>query len=215
MQGNPDPSPSTHARRAGVSAVLAGTLMFSGVAGALVFSVQHPDGAVTNSALFAVFVATFPIGAAFLIRALLGLQALHQASGERLSRSGRIGTRISVAGAVLLVAFGTVILTTGLITGAPAEASFVLFGLGFLLTMVGQITLSVGLRRAGVLRSWWLAPLVAAGGALVAVVVFTDPWHDLGLFTFNAAWVLLGIHLINRARHSAAPIHVQQTAVPS
>lgn len=213
MQSSPITAPSTLARRAGLSAVLAGSLMFSGVAAELIISVQQPDGAVTNPALFAVFVATFPIGAAFLVRALLALQALHQASGESLSRSGRIGARLSVAGAVLLVAFGIGVLTTGLATGSPAEASFVLFGLGYLLTIVGHIALSMSLRRAGALRSWWTAPLVAAGGALVAIVVFVDPWHDLGLFTFNAAWVLLGVYLITRARQATALSRPQQSTV--
>lgn len=211
MQTKPIHPPSTLARRAGVSAVLAGTLMFSGVAGELAFGGQLPDGTVTDPLLFGVFAATFPIGAAFLVRALLALQGLHQAAGERLSRSGRIGTRVSVAGAALLVAFGTVVL----ITGVPVEASFVLFGLGFLLTTGGHIALSLGLRRAGALRSWWAAPLVAAGGALVAIVVFVDPWHDLGLFTFNAAWVLLGAHLMRRARQATAPARPQHSTVAS
>lgn len=215
MQSSPVTSPSTLARRAGLSAVLAGSLMFSGVAAEFVISVQQADGAVTNPVLFAIFVATFPIGAAFLVRALLALQALHQASGEPLSRGGRIGTRVSVAGAVLLVAFGIGLLTTGLATGSPAEASFVLFGLGYLLTIGGHIALSLGLRRAGALRSWWTAPLAAAGGALVAILVFVDPWHDLGLFIFNAAWVLIGVHLITRARQATAPVRPQQRTVAS
>lgn len=115
--------------------------------------------------------------------------------------SGRISTRTSVAGAALLIVFGAVSLTTAPLNGAPAEAGFLLFGLGLLLTVVGNTALAIGVRRAGLLPALWLAPLVAAAGAFVAVTVFADPWHDLGLFTFDAAWVALGVFLRSSARH--------------
>lgn len=148
-----------------------------------------------------------------LVRALLALQGLHQAAGERLSRSGRIGTRVSVAGAALLVAFGTVVgdhranhrgtsrsVICPVRARVPADSGWP--------HRPGPWTATR--RRVAILVG---CPPVAAGGALVAIVVFVDPWHDLGLFTFNATWVLLGAHLMRRARQATAPARPQHGRV--
>jgi hypothetical protein len=119
-------------------------------------------------------------------------------------RSLRIGTRVSLAGFVLLALFGVIVAATGLATGAPSEASFVAFGLGFLLTVIGHATLAVGLRCAGNLRSLWNAPLVASAGAVVALLA-SGLWHDLGLLILTAAWTTLGARLIARTRQGHAP----------
>jgi hypothetical protein len=50
----------------------------------------------------------------------------------------------------------------------------------------------------------WIAVLAAAAGALVALGVAADPWHDLGLFLFCGAWVALGLRFRGPAR-AAAP----------
>jgi hypothetical protein len=196
---------SVHARRAGISASIGGPLLLAGAVASNVVSVQQPDGTVTDPALFALYTTAFTIGAALLAHAVLALRALHRATDETPPpRSLRIGARISLIGLVLLALFGVIVAATGLATGAPWEASFVAFGLGFLLTVVGHATLAVGLRRAGNLRSFWIAPLVASVGALVALLA-SDLWHDLGLLIFTAAWTTLGARLIARIRQGHAP----------
>jgi lysylphosphatidylglycerol synthetase-like protein (DUF2156 family) len=195
---------SVYARRAGISASIGGPLLLAGAVASTVVSVQQPDGAVTDPALFALYTTAFTVGAALLAHAVLALRALHRATDEPLPRSLRIGARISLIGFVLLVVFGVIVAASGLATGAPSEASFVAFGLGFLLTVIGHATLAVGLRRAGVLRGLWIAPLVASVGALVAMVA-SDLWHDLGLLILTAAWTTLGARLIARTRQDHAP----------
>lgn len=103
----------------------------------------------------------------------------------------------------MIAASGAGTLVTGLATGTPAGGFFALFGLGMLLIIGGHLALSAGLRRAGVLRSWWAMPLVAAIAALVAVSVPLDPWHDLGLVAFELAWVVFGAQLVRRASRTA------------
>ena len=196
-------SPQENARTTGVSAVAAGALIFIGAVGDIVVSAQNADGTITNRPLFSLYVGAFIAGFGLLARALLGLKAIHDSSGEGLSRSGRAGTKASVAGAALIAASGAGTLVTGLVSGTPAEGSFVLFGIGMLLIIGGHIALSIGLRRAGVLRSWWAMPLVAAGAALVAVAVPLDPWHDLGMVAFEAAWLVFGAQLVRRASRTA------------
>jgi hypothetical protein len=198
-----DRSPHQYARKSGVAAVAAGALIFIGAAGDIVISAQNADGTITNRPLFALYVGAFIAGFGLLARALLGLKAMHDSSGETLPRSGRAGTKVSVAGAALIAASGAGTLVTGLVSGTPAGGFFALFGLGMLLIIGGHIALSVGLRRAGVLRSWWVTPLVAAVAALVAVGVPLDPWHDLGLVAFEAAWVVFGAQLVRRAGRTA------------
>ncbi|MEX0790995.1 MAG: hypothetical protein WD178_09500 [Actinomycetota bacterium] len=196
-------SPQEYARRTGVSGIAAGVLIFIGAVGDIVVSAQTADGTITNRPLFALYVGAFIAGFGLLARALLGLKTMHDSSGERLPRSGRVGTKVSVAGAALIAASGAGTLVTGLVRGIPAEGSFVLFGLGMLLIIGGHIALSLGLRRAGVLRSWWALPLVAAVSALVAVGVPLDPWHDLGMVAFEAAWIVFGAQLVRRASRTA------------
>jgi cytochrome bd-type quinol oxidase subunit 2 len=195
---------AVHARRAGISASIGGPLLLAGAVASTVVSVQQPDGTVTDPALFTLYTTTFTAGAALLAHAVLALWALHRATDEPAPRSLRIGARISLIGFVLLTLFGVIVAATGLATGAPSEASFVAFGLGFLLTVIGHATLAVGLRRAGNLRSLWIAPLVASAGALLALLA-SDLWHDLGLLVLTAAWTTLGARLIARTRPDHAP----------
>lgn len=180
-------------RRTGIAAVSAGALLFGSVAGELVHQVQRPDGTVTEPVLFAVLLSAWTLGVASLMVAIAGISAGTDQRDERRRVAGR---RTSLVGAGLLCAFGLAVLVAGLASGQPVEASFLLFALGLLLSAVGHTMLALGLRRTGALGRWWLAPLVAAGGALAAVLVFSDPWHDLALFTFDATWVALGVHLL-------------------
>lgn len=194
--------PTATDRRTGGAAVAAGALLAASVAAELVWTVQRPDGTVTNLAGFALYLTTWTAGALALVVALLGLGGARSAAGP-LPRSGRIGRGIAMTGAVLLTAFGVVGLATAVVSGAPAEWSFLLFAVGLLLMLVAAVPLALGLRRAGI-GGWWVAVLVAGAGALVALGAAVDPWHDLGLFVFFAAWVALGLHLLvarGRQRH--------------
>ena len=185
-------------RQAGKSAIAAGVFLFLSVAAELIRPVQEKNGTVTNRGLFAVYVALSVLGAAALVYTLIRLRKLDTASGQERSRSGRVGIWLSLAGGVLLVLFAFTAGATGIVQGAPLEASFALFGVGLLLLVIGQTTFAFAMRRRRVLGAFWLAPFIGAIGALVAVVVFISPWHDIGLFTFHAAWVATGIRLVAR-----------------
>jgi hypothetical protein len=194
-------------RRTGRAAVAAGVLLSASVAAELLWAVQRPDGAVTNLGGFALYLLAWTAGAVALVVALLGLGGTGSAAGP-LSRSGRIGCGIALTGAGLLVAFGAVGLLTALVRGAPAEWSFLLFAVGLLLMLVAAVPLALGLRRAGGVGGWWVTVLVAGAGALVALGAAVDPWHDLGLFVFFAAWAVLGLRLLRAAsdRQELAPV---------
>jgi hypothetical protein len=198
--------PTAADRRTGGAAVAAGALLFASVAAELVRPVQGPDGTVTNLAGFALYLTGWTAGSVALVVALLGLGRARSAAGP-LPRTGRIGRGIALAGAILLVAFGVVGLVTGLLGGTPAEWSFLLFAVGLLLMLVAAVPFALGLRRAGGLGGWWIAVLVAGAGALVALGAAVDPWHDLGLFLFFAAWIALGVRLLLPApdRQELAP----------
>lgn len=77
-----------------------------------------------------------------------------------------------------------------------------MFLLGFLLLIVGSVPLALGLRRSPAVGRWWAAVLVAGAGALIAMGTLS-PWHELGLFTFDAAWAVLGVRVLT-GRHAPA-----------
>lgn len=192
-------------RRTATAAVAAGVLLFAGVAGELAASVQTEDGRITRPALAAAYTGTWVLGSAALVLALRGLQHLCPPDLSRGRRSGRTGYRLSLTGAGLLLAFGVVHLLTGAISGTPAEASFLLFALGLLLSVVGHALVGLHLRHTSELGRWWAALPVAAAGLLAGVMIPVDPWHDLGLFAFDAAWVGLGAYLLRDAVRRNGP----------
>ena len=177
-------------RRTGGAAVAGGLLLAASVAAELVHPVQSSDGSVLQPGLFAVYLSAWTVGAAALLVALLGLGG--GATGS-LPRAGRIGRGIAVVGAALLVGCGGVGRVAGLISVAPAECSFLLFAVGALLFLVAAVPLALGLRRAGAAAPAWLAALVSGVGVVLALGIEADPWHDLGLFVFCGAWVVLGL----------------------
>lgn len=178
-------------RRAGAAAVTAGVLLFASVAIELIWNVQRPDGSVFNMPVFLLFIGGFAVGTAALVVAVHGL-------GVQPTRSGRVGRMLSLVGAGLLTAFAVLFLVTGLVTGTPLEAAFWLFLVGFLLLILGAVPLGLGLRRSGVVGAWWIGVVVAGAGALVAMLTLS-PWHELGLFTFDAGWAALGLGLLRRS----------------
>jgi hypothetical protein len=184
-------------RRTGIAAVIAGALLFVSVAAEILWPVQESDGTVVNRAGFALYLLTWTTGALALVVALAGLRT----GGSRASSIGRWA---SLAGAAMLAGFGLLMLVGAVVTGAPLEFSFVLLAVGLLLLGLGAVPLAVGLRRSGSLGGWWGAVLVAGAGALVTVLAAADPWHDLGLFTFDAVWFALGLRLL-ATRRAAVP----------
>lgn len=186
-------------RRTGAAAVAGGLLLAASVGAELVHPVQEADGTVDSPALYAGYVTAWTLGAVALIVALLGLGA------PVLPRAGRIGRGIAVAGAALLVAFGAAGLVTGVSAGVSAEWSFLLFAVGLLLVLVAAVPLALGLRRAGRPALAWVAVLIAGAGVVIALGVEADPWHDLGLFVFTGAWVVLGLEVITGRAPTTAP----------
>ena len=86
--------PTAVDRRTGRAAVAAGVLLSASVAAELVWTVQRPDGAVTNLAGFALYLTAWTAGAVALVVALLGLGGTRSAAGP-LPRIGRIGRGIA------------------------------------------------------------------------------------------------------------------------
>jgi hypothetical protein len=197
-------------RRTGAAAVTAGTLMLGSVAAELVLEVQRPDGSVVDPVGFAAYLGVFTVGAAALAAAVHGLRDLVPTG------SGRTGRVLTTAGAALLATCTLLLLLTGLATGQPLEAAFLLFLLGFVLLVLGAVPLALGLRRSTAVGPWWTAVLVAGAGGLVAMTT-QSPVHEVGLFTFDAAWAALGLGLLavgrrtpggtSRPDREAAPSH--------
>lgn len=192
--------PTSGHRRTGAAAVLAGSLLLVSVAGELIWTVQRPDGSVVSAAGFAGYLGVFLMGTLALV------VAVHGTGGLVASRAGRVGRALTLSGAASLAAFTALYLVSGLVTGRPAEALFLLFLLGFLLIIAGAVPLALGLRRSGAVGPWWTAVLVAGAGALVAMTT-QSPLHEVGLFTFDAAWAAVGLHLLR----AAAPVREDAT----
>jgi hypothetical protein len=197
---------SSLARRTGVAGIAAGVFLSVSVAAEIVHSVERDDK-VVNLPLSLVYVILYGLGAVFLTVALFSLRELHDAAGRPLSRVGRVGFRAVLGGSALQVLFAIVAAVEEAVTRESPDAAFLLFGVGFLLLIVGSVLLALGLRRAGLLGSAWAFPLVAGGGGLLAIVAGPDPYHDIGLFIFFSAWVALGLAVAwprTRLRWSAA-----------
>lgn len=151
---------------------------------------QRPDGTVVRPAVFAALVGASSVGIGLLALSARGL------GGLAAGRAVRRGSRFASVGAALMLASALVVLVTGLATGAPAVWSFIGWSLGLLLLSIGSVVLGVGLRRALPVTA---ALMVVAGLALFgSLAVPLDPWHDVALMTFCAAWSLAGLLLCRR-----------------
>lgn len=167
--------------RTGFAAILAGALYFAGQGGQLVFGDDVPD---------AVYVAFGSAGFAALAVALWGLREV--ITGTRL---GRIGIRVALAGVVFLALFAIQVFVE-LIRSGDIPDNFVLFGIGFLLILVGQVLFARDLRPS--LGRGWVLPIVAVVGLVLALFLDAVGLHDIGLFVFEGAWVGLGVALLRR-----------------
>ena len=188
---------ATLTRRIGWIAVTAGVLTAVSVGAELAYHVER-DTAVVDRPVFAVYLALYGLGMAALAATLVGLRRLHYAAAPGLGRAGRLGLWLAFSGATLNVLFAVVHGGIGTTTGETPDA-FVLFGIGMLLLIIGQLLVALGFRRAGLLERAWLFPLAGAGGLILAIVAVADPFHDIGLFVFFGSWVALGVTLISRA----------------
>jgi hypothetical protein len=184
---------SSHSRT-GIAAILAGALYFAGQGGQLVFGDDVPD---------AVYASLGGAGFVALAVALWGLRRI--ISGTRL---GRMGIRLALAGVAFLWLFAVQVFVELVRTGDIPD-NFVLFAIGFLLVLVGQLFFAHDLRTA--LGRGWLLPLVGIAGLVVALTLDVDPIHDIGLFVFEGAWVALGVTMLRtdlERRPQAAPVPV-------
>jgi uncharacterized membrane protein len=130
------------------------------------------------------FAASQLVGWAVLASLVLGAPPAARTASTR-------GRRAVLAGCALQVSFATAYGVTAF-DGEPLEASFVLFMLGFITLFVGGLLWASRLRRrtgGRVAAAGLLA--VAVLGAL-AILVGTDPFHDVFLVSSYVAWVVVG-----------------------
>lgn len=134
-------------RRTALAAILAGALIFTGQAGELIF------GTPSDLVQF-VWVLLSVGGIVALGVALLGMREVIGGT-----KPGWVGVWLAFAGAVLLGIFSIQVLIEVARTGAVPE-NFALFGLGFLLALVGQLLVAHDLHPR--LGHAWVLPLLAA-----------------------------------------------------
>ena len=178
--------PSSSNRRTGFAAVLAGLLIFAGHGGELVFG--------SPSDLGGLFVGLWSVGIVALGVALWGLRDL-----TTPSRIARIGMRLALVGLAFLGLFAIQLVIELIRTGEIPE-NFILFAIGFLLVLLGQLLFPRDLSAA--LGRGWLLPIAAVVGLVVALGAGDNPVHDVGLLVFEAAWVALGLVVLRATSRS-------------
>jgi hypothetical protein len=173
--------------RTGVASILAGVLYFVGQGGELVFGEDIPGG---------VYVGFGSAGFVALAVALWGLREV--IAGTRL---GRWGMRLALAGVAFLLLFGVQVVVELVRTGDIPD-NFILFAIGFLLVLAGQLLFARDLRQS--LGRAWVLPIVGVAGLIMALFLNSVGLHDIGLFVFEGAWVGLGVALLRR-KNDATP----------
>lgn len=185
------------ARRTGAAALAAGVLFLVSVGAELLQPVEQ-DGRIVNLPLALVYLALYGAAMACLVVTLASLRSLHRAADRPLSRVGRVGVWTALAGSVLHTLFSIQLIASAVNTRTLPEV-WALFGLGFLLLVVGQPLLAAGVRRADLVAGAWVFPLLGLAGTIL-VFFNVDPIHDIGLFVFAAAWLGLGVRVLGRGR---------------
>ncbi|WP_433017136.1 hypothetical protein [Kribbella sp. CA-294648] len=176
----------------GRAAVAAGVLMVAGIQGEWLLNPQRDDGTITNMPAFVLLLTMSTLGFALLTLAVRGLRR----ESVRRTKPARAGAFLSMAGAGLLTAFGLVALITGVIRGAPLELSFLLFALGMLSLVIGQLTWGLALRRHSPAPGGWQLLAVAGIAAFAAIAIPADPWHDIALVVMCATWCVIGVQVL-------------------
>ncbi|MGH2756770.1 MAG: hypothetical protein ACRDI3_03170 [Actinomycetota bacterium] len=189
-------------KRTGIAALVAGAAAALSVGAQMIHPAQSPDGRVVELGTSLIFVTVFGIAMVALAYMFYGIRALHQAAEASLPRRGRIGGWLSFSGASGLAIFSVQTAATQISVGRSPEA-FWLFFFGFLSLIVGTGLLASGMRKAIVMKQYapWVA--VASIGAFVATFIAVDPFHDIGLFVFDGAWIALGTKLLTHGRQPA------------
>jgi hypothetical protein len=177
-------------QRTGVAAILAGALYFAGQGGELVF----------NETAGALWLALGIGGFLALAVAIWGLREFVGAT-----RAGRVGIRLAVAGVVFLCLFAVQLAVEEVRTGDLPD-NFILFAIGFLLILVGQLLFARDLRP--VIRRAWVFPIVAVVGLAMALFMNAIGLHDVGLFVFEGAWVGLGVALVRSTEPAPSAVPV-------
>jgi hypothetical protein len=172
--------------RTGIAAILAGALVFAGQGGQLVFGDDVPD------AVYAGF------GSAGFVALAVALWGLRELMGTRL---GRVGMRLALVGVGFLALFAVQVFIELIRTGDIPD-NFLLFAIGFLLVLLGQLLFAHDLRST--VGRGWLLPIVAVVGLVMALFLDAVGLHDIGLFVFEGAWVALGVALL-RAEQQRGP----------
>lgn len=177
-------------QRTGVAAILAGALIFAGQGGELVF----------NETAGALWLALGIGGFLALAVAIWGLRELVGAT-----RAGRVGIRLAVGGVALLCLFAVQLAVEEVRTGDLPD-NFILFAIGFLLILVGQLLFARDL--GPVIGRAWVFPIVAVGGLAMALFMNAIGLHDIGLFVFEGAWVGLGVALVRSTEPAPSAVPV-------
>jgi hypothetical protein len=178
--------------RLGLASIAAGALWFAGQAGELVFG--------SPSEL---------VDIVFILLGTGGFVALGVAFWELrrlvITRAGRVGVRIALAGMAFLALFSIQVLVEAVRTGDLPE-NFALFAFGFLFLLVAHLLVGLGLRRQGTFGRAWLLFFVAVLGILAFGIAgdALGPVHDVGLFVFEGAWVAFGVRVLRAGREAVA-----------
>jgi hypothetical protein len=175
-------------RRTGVAAIAAGALYFAGHGGELVF--DSPEGLWVT------------LGIGGFIALAVAIWGLRDIVGS--TRIGRIGIRTALVGVGFLCLFSVQLAVEQVRTGEIPD-NFILFAIGLLLILVGQLLFARDLRP--VVGRAWVLPLVAVAGLVMALFLNAIGLHDIGLFVFEAAWIGLGVVLVRERQQapSTAP----------
>lgn len=179
----------------GAAAIAYGGLFFlSNLFSEFLLPAERSNGEITRLGLFLVYVGAYGVGALALLPALRALNRVYRRHAA-ITRTGSIGLRIAAGGAAFQALFAAVYFGTAAATGDAAGAAFLLFALGYLLTIVGSVTAGVSLIRTGTERSIGALLLVTAMAA-IAMIVTPYPVHDVALFSFAAGWIAIGLVLV-------------------
>jgi hypothetical protein len=185
------PATSRSLRRAGTAAVVGGLLFTLSVGAELLRDTSTEEG-TTNLPLAMGYVLAW--GGAFiaLTASLVSMRAAGRGSASLLRRPGRLGLIVAIVGAVAHIAFAGQVMASVMSTGTVPDV-FALWALGFLLLLVGQVLMGLGMRAAFPPYAW-LFPVVSAGGIVLSMTAL----HHVGLFLFAGGWVGLGAVLLGR-----------------
>ncbi|WP_404386517.1 hypothetical protein LL946_08065 [Knoellia locipacati] len=126
----------------------------------------------------------------FVITQLLGW-ALLLTVARRVRRLSTWGARLLVAGCAFQLVFSLAYVVSLLSEGEVADWAFLPFLLGFVCLAVGSGVTVRSSRRVREARLATRGAALVGGLGLAAVVVGTDPWHDIALIGSYLSWQLL------------------------